>query len=209
MAYAQYWRDNCPEFYHCFFFQDGWTIEDVWDEYEIHIETAEFLEEVLQLIMRDNEHCASKFAQSWCWAHRNTGMLRKLHGDLHHLVNSSDRLAFVDAFFTQQELESADLKDSPREYLFHALWLAKTTMNRTFSNYHAGYPQYHAVPGVPTGPQVNNDAFPAIVDEMSTPSNLHKQQALAIRTRKSYLFFLTLFTPRLNRFLSVFILINF
>lgn len=128
---ANYWRSRFPDFYHCLFPDHGWTITDLWDDYDIHLESPGHLEEVLRFIVNDNHHGAFKFAQEWCHRQRFSGVLEKLAGNFKHFENSIDRYSFVDDLFNEDELEVC-----PRPFLVHALWAVKQTMHNYVAERH-------------------------------------------------------------------------
>lgn len=126
---ANYWRKKCPEFYHCFFPNQRWTITDLWDDNDIHIESPGFLEEVLQFIVRDNAAGATNFARDWC--QRSHEKMDKLGAaDASHLHNADDPFAILDEFFTEGEQ-----RECPQQFLLYVLGILRQAMRSYLEKY--------------------------------------------------------------------------
>ena len=110
--YASYWRNKHPKIYHSFFPDSGWTITDLWDDADIHLESPSFLEEVLGFICRDNAHRANVYVYEWSKAHPEK--LDMIGGDMSQIYDIHRPAAIVDKIFTDGET-----KQYPHMFLWH------------------------------------------------------------------------------------------
>ncbi|KAF2263419.1 hypothetical protein CC78DRAFT_274712 [Lojkania enalia] len=111
--YALYWLNERPEVYLCVFPQCGWIIDDLWDDYDIHLNSPSFLRDALTFITRDNVHRAKRFAYEW--SEKYPGRVELLGGDTPSLYDWNDPLAIVDKVFVNGETDMW-----PRTFLWHA-----------------------------------------------------------------------------------------
>jgi len=110
--YANYWRNKHPKIYHCFFPESGWTISDLWDNADIHLESPGFLEEVLRFICQDNAVRANHYVVQWSKAHPEK--LDMIGGDMSQIYDIHYPAAIVDMIFTDGETEQY-----PHMFLWH------------------------------------------------------------------------------------------
>ena len=118
---ARYWREKYPEQSLCFFPECGYTIQDVWDGHDICIDTAEFLHEVLQFIMRENVYRARSYAEAW--SAKNRDRLDIIGGDMTGIYDPANPLAIVDKIFVNGEAN-----EFPRPFLWHVANIMRTGM---------------------------------------------------------------------------------
>ena len=116
--------ENSPARYLCFFPQCGYTIYDAWDSHDIHIDSAEFLTEVLTFITRDNVYRAQTYAHEW--SQKNRYRLDFIAGEVPRMYNSNDPLSIIDRIFIDGETQSY-----PREFLWHVANIMRTGMVNT------------------------------------------------------------------------------
>jgi hypothetical protein len=112
---------NSPARYLCFFPQCGYTIHDAWDSHDIHIDSAEFLTEVLTFITRDNVYRARTYAHEW--SQKNRHRLDFIAGEVPRMYDSNNPLSIVDRIFIDGETQSY-----PREFLWHVANMIRTGM---------------------------------------------------------------------------------
>ena len=166
---ANYWREKYPDFYPCFFPNQGWTIADLWDEYDVHLESPEFLKEVLHVIMYGNQQSSINFAYNWCL--ENQGKIDKLSGDLKQFEASP--LAMVNEFFSEQELGQF-----PRQYLLHALWVLRDSMHRRQAKCHP------ILQADSVSPLVNDNSLQPVSNEDFLNMNFQQQHSIPMPLRK-------------------------
>lgn len=128
--FANYWRNKHPKAYHCFFPLCGWTIEDLWDNADIHLESPAFLQEVLKFITQDNVYRAKAYAIDWSKEHQDK--LELIGGDLTGIYDPNDHLAFVDKVFTDGETN-----EYPRHFLWHVTNIMRNGMWNVVKNQQA------------------------------------------------------------------------
>jgi hypothetical protein len=120
---AHYWRMKYPKISFAIFPDPKWTIEDLWDDEDIHIETRAHLQNVLEFIKKDNAISAGLHAQRW--AHANfeqwDGYMKM--NSLEAIADPSDPLGIVDRLFVNGEIE-----DWPRAFLWHTTQAMRTTL---------------------------------------------------------------------------------
>lgn len=168
--FAGYWRQKCPELYHCFFPNAGWTITDLWDDADIHIESPGFLEDVLRVICHDNLVSVTKFARAW--GPLNPEKLVKLakHTDL--MYDASDPFAIVDDIFTEGEQD-----ECPRHFLYHAAWALRQGMQMYMTKRHA------AQPVSSVRPMMKAEPLSPTIDARTTTVECNPEQAVFFRPR--------------------------
>lgn len=118
---AAMWRHKYCSYSLCIFPGCGWTIGDLWDDVDIHVDTSAFCQEVLKFIARENYRLASIYAQEWSQTHKDR--LSLIGGDMRELYDTEDHLAIVNKIFVDNET-----KDYPRTFLWHALHIIRTNM---------------------------------------------------------------------------------
>jgi hypothetical protein len=96
----------------CIFPGQGWTINDLWDANDIHLETASFCGEMLTFISRDTYYAAQQFAKDWM--RKYPDRLQLVGSDMAELYNPKDHFAIVEKIFTKGEPISF-----PRTFLWH------------------------------------------------------------------------------------------
>jgi hypothetical protein len=121
LAAAGFWLNKYPQQYLCIFPQAGWQIGDLWDEEDIHIETAPFCEEVLQFIGRDVYVRAKKYAQHWSRMHPER--LNVVGGDLTNVYDKTNPLSIVDVIFVNGEQQNW-----PSIFLWHVAHTMRAAM---------------------------------------------------------------------------------
>ncbi|KAL5118178.1 hypothetical protein ACEQ8H_003850 [Pleosporales sp. CAS-2024a] len=99
IASAGYWRKQQPRLSFSIFANSGWSVEDLWDAADIHLETREHLEAVLQYLMLDNGYSAGLHSQDWARTHPD--LFAEFIGMRHEPVvaDPTDPLRLVDKFF--------------------------------------------------------------------------------------------------------------
>ena len=99
----------------------GWTINDLWDASDIHLESAAFCQEVLTFISWDTYYAAKQFAEDWIRAHPDRLDFVAV-GDM-GVYDPSNHFALVDKIFTYGETI-----DFPRTFLWHVAHMMRTTL---------------------------------------------------------------------------------
>ena len=94
---ADFWRHKYPYQYFSIFPGSGLKIDDLWDEYDIHLETENFCKQVLRFIEGDNATRAHKYSQEY--AHLHPERLSIIGGDMTKLYDKSDPISIVDKIF--------------------------------------------------------------------------------------------------------------
>ncbi|KAF1949223.1 hypothetical protein CC80DRAFT_279064 [Byssothecium circinans] len=112
VLYAHMWRNKYPHYYHRFFPDKDWSIHDLWDPLEIHLQSTGFVEETLGFITRDNMFRVNQYASQW--ARQHPEKLDMIGGSLEGLYDIDNPLAIVDKFFTDGETS-----EYPPEFLWH------------------------------------------------------------------------------------------
>jgi hypothetical protein len=170
--FANYWRGKCSDLYPCFFPDCGWSITDLWDAADIHVESPGFLEEVLQFIVRDNVAGATNFAQIWC--QRNHDKVDKLACYTNLMYDANDQFAIVDEFFTDGEQD-----ECPRQFLFHALWALRQGMQSYMSKVHA------AQSVVSAGPPIKAESLSPTMNDHAAIVELIQHPPMSVRPRNT------------------------
>ncbi|KAL5395913.1 hypothetical protein PMIN02_003652 [Paraphaeosphaeria minitans] len=171
--FAGYWRKKCPEFYHCFFPQAGWTITDLWDDADIHLESPGFLEDVLGVICHDNLVSVTKFAQAW--GPLNPEKLEKLAKYTDLMYHANDPFAIVDEIFTKGEQD-----DCPRHFLYHATWALRQGMQTYMMKRHAA----QSVSSV--GPASKAESLSPTINDRTTNAELSSGPAVFVRPQSAF-----------------------
>lgn len=129
--FANYWRVKHPDLYHQVFHCDPpWAITDLWDDYDIHLETPEFLKKALYFIGNDNFIRARDYAVEW--SRKNKKRLDSIARDMPHWGDPNDPLAIVNKIFIDGERQQY-----PRAFLFRVLSMMMQSMRTTAEKYHA------------------------------------------------------------------------
>lgn len=97
----------------------GWTVEDLWDATDIHIEGRTFCEQMLDFIARDTWHAADRFAKDWARAHFQQVNFIGIH--IGNVYDLNDPLSALDQIFVFGELTSF-----PRPFLWHVAFILIT-----------------------------------------------------------------------------------
>jgi hypothetical protein len=113
--FAAFWRNKYPLQYLCYFPHTDpaqrWTIQDLWDEQDIQLYTAQFLTKVLEYITHHNLNHARHFAVEW-----SKNNCERLPFVAQQDIYDHDRpLNVVDKIFIDGETMRY-----PREFLWHA-----------------------------------------------------------------------------------------
>lgn len=99
----------------------GWTIDDLWDADDQHIETPKFCEKMLDFISRDTYFAANKFAEDFARAYPERMGL--VGSNMPELYDSNDLFAIVDRIFIEGEKT-----DFPRLFLWHVAHMMRATI---------------------------------------------------------------------------------
>ncbi|ORY18685.1 hypothetical protein BCR34DRAFT_292039 [Clohesyomyces aquaticus] len=113
--YAHFWYNKYPREYLCYFPLCGWTINDLWDDWDIHIDSPSFLTEVLKFICGENLHWARGFAVAWAEANKDR-FLKVVALDMEEIYEPTNPLAVVDKVFVNGEQNLY-----PRKFLWHVI----------------------------------------------------------------------------------------
>ncbi|KAL5378868.1 hypothetical protein DPSP01_008802 [Paraphaeosphaeria sporulosa] len=171
--FAGYWREKCPEFYHCFFPSAGWTITDLWDDADIHLESPGFLEDVLGAICHDNLVSVTKFAQAW--GPLNPEKLEKLAKYTDLMYDTNDQFAIVDEIFTKGEQD-----DCPRHFLYHTTWALRHGMQMYMVKHHA------AQSASPVGLTCKAQPLSPTINDRRTTAELSHKSAVIVRPQSAF-----------------------
>ncbi|KAG9196993.1 hypothetical protein G6514_002709 [Epicoccum nigrum] len=109
---AEFWRHKYPYQYLSIFPGSGLKINDIWDEYDIHLETENFCKQVLRFIEGDNATRAQKYSQDYI--HLHPERLSIIGGDMTKLYDKCDPISVVDKIFVNNERQTF-----PPVFLWH------------------------------------------------------------------------------------------
>ncbi|KAF2872989.1 hypothetical protein BDV95DRAFT_363440 [Massariosphaeria phaeospora] len=123
---ASKYRNKYGRQYHCIFApgivpSGRFTIHDLWDRHDIHLDSPGYLEEVLRFIMKDNEVRVDNFALEWSEKHRDRVAL--LAGDMTTIYDRNDPMAIANNVFDEDTL-----KEWPRVFLWHVAHRCRTVL---------------------------------------------------------------------------------
>jgi hypothetical protein len=121
VAFARYWLGRFPMQYLCVFDNCGWTVHDLWDAEDIHIESLAFCQETLGFIGRDNYYRARVYAMEWSRLHQERLIIIQCQMD--DFYDPKDPLAIVDKIFVNGETQF-----HPRTFLWHVAHIIRATM---------------------------------------------------------------------------------
>jgi hypothetical protein len=121
VAFAHHWLSRYPMQYLCIFDNCGWTIHDLWDAEDIHIESPAFCQETLNFIGRDNYYRAKKYAMQWSHIHQSR--LNIIEGEMEGFYDPQDPLGIVNKIFIDGEA-----KFHPRTFLWHVAHIIRASM---------------------------------------------------------------------------------
>ena len=110
--------------YLCIFENCGWTVHDLWDAEDIHIESLAFCQETLKFIGRDNYFRAKKYAMEWSQIHRQR--LSTIEGEMEGFYDPQDPLDIVNKIFVNNEM-----RFHPRTFLWHVAHIMRASMVET------------------------------------------------------------------------------
>ncbi|KAL1792765.1 hypothetical protein ACET3X_009272 [Alternaria dauci] len=113
---ASYWQIKYKSQCLCILPSQGWTIEDLWDAEDIHVEGRTFCEEMLTFISRSTYYWADRFARDWARAHPDRVDFTGL--EMGNVYNTNDPLDIVDKIFIFGEPV-----DFPRVFLWHVAYI--------------------------------------------------------------------------------------
>jgi hypothetical protein len=171
VSYAGYWRSKHPKIYHSFFPESGWTITDLWDNADIHLESPGFLEEVLGFICRDNTYRANEYMYTWSRAHPEK--LDTIGGDMSQIYDISNPPAIVDKIFTDGETDQY-----PHVFLWHVFHSMRICMSTTMKK-QAGKAKADTQGVVKEGGEAAGSTKPG-------PSFATENPAMAVQVKQSY-----------------------
>lgn len=109
---ADFWRHKYPYQYYSIFPGSGLKVNDLWDEYDIHLETENFCKEVLRFIEGDNATRAHKYSQEYVHVHPER--LSTIGGNMTKLYDKCDPISVVDKIFVNNEKQTF-----PPVFLWH------------------------------------------------------------------------------------------
>ncbi|KAH4599772.1 hypothetical protein HBI65_045000 [Parastagonospora nodorum] len=160
METVDFWRRKYPHFAWSIFPESGWTVEDLWDAADIHVETRDHCKEVLYLLCKDNAVTAGLFARDWSL--KNTEQFVKFMA-MHDKVGMSDPqdpLGLVDMLFVNGEF-----KNWPRKFLWHTTQALRTSVVQYYQ------PEENATvmaESTPTSPTANGRILEAEMQPTAT-----------------------------------------
>ncbi|USP81160.1 hypothetical protein yc1106_08434 [Curvularia clavata] len=112
---ADYLQGQCL----CIFPNQGWTVDDLWDATDIHIDGRTFCEQMLTFIARDTWHAADRLAKDWARAYFQQVDFTGIH--IGNVYDLNDPLSALDHIFVFGELNSF-----PRPFLWHVAFILIT-----------------------------------------------------------------------------------
>ncbi|KAF2116597.1 hypothetical protein BDV96DRAFT_30013 [Lophiotrema nucula] len=124
VEFARFWYKQYPYHCHHFFPNAGWTIEDLWDNHDIHLHSPSFLREVLTFITRDNYYLARKYAVDW--SKQRPDLVAKVGDEVQGVYDTSNDEAIVGKIFTD-----GDKEHFPTLFLWHVANLMRFSMYKT------------------------------------------------------------------------------
>jgi hypothetical protein len=187
---ARLWREKYPREALSIFPDCGRTIGEFWDPADIHIDTPEHYQDVLNFLMADNVHCAKKFAVDWSRA--NPEQLSNTIGraNLKDIYDPANPGAIVDKVFVNGETNGW-----PHQFLFFAACIMRQTMldmekekklmqakSTTASTEPTSAEQRHSISGN-YGPAATSSGEPLVVDGSSMVKGKSKTNRKLTRTR--------------------------
>ncbi|KAB2103305.1 hypothetical protein AG0111_0g8361 [Alternaria gaisen] len=113
---ASYWQVKYKSQCLCILPSQGWTVEDLWDAEDIHVEDRKFCEEVLTFISRSTYYWVDRFARDWARAHPDRVDFTGL--EMGNVYNTNDSLDIIDKIFIFGEPI-----DFPRVFLWHVAYI--------------------------------------------------------------------------------------
>ncbi|OWY45005.1 hypothetical protein AALT_g3870 [Alternaria alternata] len=113
---ASYWQVKYKSQCLCILPSQGWTVEDLWDAEDIHVEGKKFCEEMLTFISRSTYYWADRFARDWARAHPDRVDFTGL--EMGNVYNTNDSLDIIDKIFIFGEPI-----DFPRVFLWHVAYI--------------------------------------------------------------------------------------
>lgn len=105
----------------CIFPGQGWTVNDLWDAADLHLDTSTFCADMLNFISRDTYHAASRFADDWIQAYPERLAMVGSDKTLQH--NAHDSFAIVDKIYNEGERA-----EFPRTFLWHVAHMMRSTI---------------------------------------------------------------------------------
>ena len=108
----------------CIFPGQGWTVNDLWDAADLHLDTPAFCSEMLTFISRDTYHAARTFADDWIRAYPER--LAVVGSDMANLHKTHDPFDIVDKIYNDGERA-----EFPRTFLWHVAHMMRHTLLET------------------------------------------------------------------------------
>ncbi|KAG9185265.1 hypothetical protein G6011_07809 [Alternaria panax] len=121
---ASYWQIKYKSQCLCILPLQGWTVEDLWDAEDLHVEGRRFCEEMLTFISRSTYYWADRFARDWARAHPDRVDFTGL--DMGSVYDINDSLEVIDKIFIFGEPI-----DFPRVFLWHVAYILVGTWIET------------------------------------------------------------------------------
>lgn len=144
---GRFWQQKFRWFCLSIFPDCGWTIDDLWDPEDIHLDGPEHYRKVLDFISRETAYNARLYAQEW--SHKYPERTATIVGaaSLTDIYDPANPLAIVDKIFVHGESN-----DVPRGFLWHVAQVMRTTMLdlRKAQNQAKAYGNPVALPPTPT-----------------------------------------------------------
>ncbi|KAI0584888.1 RRM-1 multi-domain protein [Pyrenophora tritici-repentis] len=109
---ARYWQDKYPRECLCILPTQGWTVEDLWDAEDLHVEDREFCEQMLAFISQETYRVALQYAHTWVHEHSDRVEFTDLR--MGSVYNVNDPLDIIDQIFIFGEPNQY-----PRVFLWH------------------------------------------------------------------------------------------
>ncbi|OAL50025.1 hypothetical protein IQ07DRAFT_44781 [Pyrenochaeta sp. DS3sAY3a] len=170
MEAARYWQKKFKWQCLCIFPCHGWTIYDLWDAADLHLDSHQFLFNVMKFIERDTWFAGRKFAEDWMLAHPD---------DVEFVVqtkidqinqNTEHPLRIVETIFIYGEP-----LDFPRTFLYHVVNLIVIARDLRLAAEASGQEQQSSNEAVPGG--VEEDMQEALGSTETAPMEQESQKA--------------------------------
>ncbi|KAF2465880.1 uncharacterized protein BDR25DRAFT_378060 [Lindgomyces ingoldianus] len=177
--YAHFWRSKYPDQYQCFFPLCGWTINDLWDDWDIHVDSPSFLEQVLVFITWENTHHARGYAHVWATANKDR-FLNIVCGDINELQDPAGELATVDKVFV-----SGETNLFPHVFLWHVFNIMRVSIHNVNRKQHEEAQKHHETTAAETATKkaenitVPPEAVAVLQPARASAGSVSKHQAVS------------------------------
>jgi hypothetical protein len=120
---ANFWRQKYPRFAWSIFPDCGWTVEDLWDAADIHLETRDHCQEVLKFLSKDNAVSAGLYAKDWSIMYPEQFARYMGLASMTGICDSEDPHSIADKIFVNGEINNW-----PRKFLWHTAQAMRTSV---------------------------------------------------------------------------------